>query len=397
MNRLAISGGQPTRNSLLPYGHQSIDADDEQAVISALRADLITTGPTVDRFERAFAERVGARFAIAVSNGTAALHATMFAADVGAGNEVVVPTMTFAASANCVRYQQGTVAFVDVRDDTLNIDVETAIRAVNAKTRAIVAVDFAGHPAVTEDLRSFAKSRGICLIEDASHALGATMGGRAVGSMADMTTFSFHPVKHITTGEGGMITTNDPDLATKLRRFRTHGITTNHVDREKAGSWYYEMIDLGYNYRLTDIQCALGLSQLGKLDRWLARRRAIAARYTERLRSITAVRTPVVLPGADSSWHLYVIRLRLDQLSVDRGAIFSALRAENIGVNVHYIPVPWHPYYQNLGYAKGRWPVSEHAYDEVISLPMFPAMTDGDVDDVTTALEKVVNAYSRSC
>jgi len=393
MPRLAIEGGSPVRASMLPYGRQAIDAADEQAVLGALGADFITTGPLVNRFETVFAERVGAKFAVAVSNGTAALHAAAFAAGIGPGDEVIVPTMTFAASANCVRYQGGTVVFVDVRDDTLNIDVDAVRNALTSKTRAIVAVDFAGHPSVTEELRSLARSRGLRLIEDAAHSLGATLDAKVVGSFADMTTFSFHPVKHITTGEGGMVTTNDSELASRLRRFRNHGITSTHFDREKVGSWHYEQIDLGYNYRLTDIQCALGLSQLAKLDRWVERRRAIAAKYDKAFVPLKAVRTPAVLEGADPSWHLYVIRLRLSLLNTDRGNIFRALRAENIGVNVHYIPVPWHPYYQKLGYTKGQWPVSEQAYEEMLSLPMFATMTDGDVDDVIAAVEKVLRAH----
>ncbi|HEX9493162.1 MAG TPA: UDP-4-amino-4,6-dideoxy-N-acetyl-beta-L-altrosamine transaminase [Thermoanaerobaculia bacterium] len=386
ISKLAIEGGTPVRASMLPYGRQSIDAADEQAVLAALRSDFITTGPLVNRFETAFAERVGARFAVAVSSGTAALHAAMFAAGIGPDMEVIVPAMTFAASANCARYQGGNVVFVDVRDDNLNVDIDAITNALTAKTRAVVAVDFAGHPAVTEQIRLLAKARNLSLIEDASHALGATLDGKRVGSLADMTTFSFHPVKHITTGEGGMITTDDPELAARLRRFRNHGITTTHSDREKAASWYYEQIDLGYNYRLTDIQCALGLSQLARLDGWLERRRAIAARYNEAFARLSLVRRPTVLPGADSAWHLYLVRVR----NMDRGKVFRALRAENIGVNVHYIPVPWHPYYQDLGYTKGQWPVSEQAYAEAISLPMFATMTDRDVNDVIDAVEKVL-------
>jgi perosamine synthetase len=396
MSKLAIDGGKPVRATMLPYGRQSIDAADEQAVLGALRSDFITTGPLVARFEEAFAQRVGARFAVAVSNGTAALHVAMLAAGVGPDAEVIVPTMTFAASANSARYQGARVVFADVRDDTLNVSGDAIRAALTPKTAAIVAVDFAGHPAVTEEIRSLARSRNVRLIEDAAHSLGATQDGRPVGSLADLTTFSFHPVKHITTGEGGMITTDDPELAGRLRRFRNHGITTSFADREKSGSWYYEQIDLGFNYRLTDIQCALGLSQMSKLDGWVERRRAIAARYSESFRPLrNLIRTPVVLEGSDPSWHLYVIRLSLSMLSGDRGKIFRALRAENIGVNVHYIPVPWHPYYQNLGYGKGRWPVSERAYEEVISLPMFATMTDGDVSDVITAVEKVLIAHQR--
>ena len=233
------------------------------------------------------------------------------------------------------------------------------------------------------------------MIEDAAHALGATYRQQPIGALSDLTTFSLHPVKHITTGEGGLITTNDDQLAARLRLFRNHGITSDHRQREQAGSWFYEMIDLGYNYRLTDIQCALGLSQLKKLPGWVARRREIAARYSATLSAWPEIEPPGVLADREPAWHLYVIRLNLDRLRVDRARVFAALRAENIGVNVHYIPVPWHPYYQQLGYAKGQWPIAEAAYERMISLPMWAGMSDRDVADVLVALHKVIEAYRR--
>lgn len=394
MPELAIDGGKPVRSRMLPYGRQSVDDGDIRELVEVLESDWLTTGPGVERFERAFAERVGAGHAVAVSSGTAALHAAAFAAGIGEGDEVLVPAMTFAASANCVRYQGGTVVFADVRPDTLALDATLLEGLCTDRTKAVVPVDYAGQPADLGEVLALARRRGLTVIEDACHALGATYRGRSVGAVADMTVFSFHPVKHITTGEGGMVTTQDAELARRLRMFRNHGITTDHRQRELKGSWFYEMEELGYNYRLTDLQCALGLSQLGKLDAWVARRREIAALYAEAFRSHPGLTLPAVLPDREHSWHLYPVLLNLDRLTVDRGAVFAALRAEGIGVNVHYIPVPWHPYYQKLGYGRGSWPAAEGAYEKLLSLPMFPAMTDADARDTVAAVTKVLDAYA---
>lgn len=392
---LAIDGGTPIRKAILPYGRQHVDEEDIQSVVGVLRSDWLTTGPTVESFERAFAAKVGAKHAIAVSSGTAALHAAAFAAGIGERDEVIVPAMTFAASANCVRYLGGTVVFADVRKDTLTLDVADMERLITERTRAVIPVDYSGQPADLAEIRALAQANGMLVIEDACHSLGATYRGQSVGTIADMTVFSFHPVKHITTGEGGMITCDDDDRARRLRRFRNHGISTDHRQRETLGSWFYEMTDLGFNYRLTDLQCALGLSQLGKLSAWVNRRREIAARYLEALTGLDGLELPAVLPDRESSWHLFVVQLNLERLRVGRERVFKALRAENIGVNVHYVPVPWHPYYQALGYTKGSWPAAEAAYERLISLPMFPVMSDADVEDVIAALRKVLGAYAR--
>ena len=378
---------------MLPYGRHSVDDQDVQAVAAALRSEWLTTGPKVSEFETAFAEVVGAGHAVAVSSGTASLHAAAFAAGIGPGNEVITTPLTFAATANCVRYQGGTVLFADVRKDTLNLDPAKVETLVTPKTKAIIPVDYTGQPSDLDELKAIASRHHLTVIEDASHALGATYRGGRVGALADMTTFSLHPVKHITTGEGGMVTTDDPELASRLRRFRTHGITTEFRERERDSSWIYEMVDLGFNYRLTDLQCALGLSQLDKLPTWTVRRREIAARYTAAFTNLAEIETPTVLPDREPAWHLYIIQLNLDRLRAGRAELFRALRAENIGVNVHYIPVPWHPYYQGLGYKKGEWPVAESAYERMISLPIFPAMTDGDAEDVIVAVTKVVNHF----
>ena len=393
MKRLAVDGGAPVRAKMLPYGHQWIDDQDIVAVVDTLRSEWLTTGPRVAEFEAAFADRIGAKYAVAVSSGTAALHAAVYAAGIGPGDEVVVPPMSFVASANCVRYVDGTVTFVDVRRDTLNLDPGQAESAINNRTRAMVTVDYAGQPSDLNELNQVARKHNLVVIEDGCHALGATYCGRKVGTLAHLTTFSLHPVKHITTGEGGVVTTDDPEMASRLRSFRTHGITSDARQRETTGSWYYEMVDLGYNYRLTDFQCALGLSQLGKLSAWLKRRSEIAAIYSAALSELPEIELPAVLPDRESAWHLYVLRLNLDQLRVGRTEVFRALRAENIGVNVHYIPIPWHPYYQKRGYSKGQWPVAESAYERLISIPIWAGMNDQDVDDVILAMKKVINEY----
>jgi perosamine synthetase len=379
---------------MIPYGRQKIDDADEQAVLEVLRSDWLTTGPKVQEFEKAFAEVTGARHAVVVSNGTAALHAAAFAAGIGEGDEAIVPPMTFAASANCIRYQNGNVVFADVDPHTLLLDPARVKAAITERTRAIVAVDYTGQPADLAELRAIADEHKLILIEDAAHSLGATYRDRRVGAIADLTTFSLHPVKHITTGEGGVITTDDDTLAQRLRLFRNHGINSDHRQREEQGSWFYEMIDLGYNYRLTDIQCALGISQLRHLPEWVARRRAIAARYDEAF-AVLPLDPIAVRSDREPSWHLYVIQLRLEELRVDRAAIFQTLRQRGLGVNVHYIPVHFHPYYQRLGWKKGDFPIAEGAYERLVTLPLFPAMSDEDVERVIDVVTSVLTESRR--
>lgn len=393
---LAINGGSPVRPSLLPYGRQSVDEDDIQAVVDVLRSDWLTTGPKVGEFEEAFAARVGSAYAVSFSSGTAALHGAAFTAALKPGDEAITTPMTFAATANCVLYQGATPVFADVSPDTLNLDPEQIREKITTKTRAILPVDYAGHPADLNAICEIARERDLLVIEDACHALGAELDGRRVGGIADMTVFSFHPVKHITTGEGGMVTTNNPKFAETLRRFRNHGISSEARQRQNLGQWHYEMVLLGYNYRLPDIGCALGIQQLKRLDSNLARRREIAARYAVAFREIPGVTNPAVRVGALPAWHLFPIRLDLSELSVDRAEIFRALRGENIGVNVHYIPVHLHPYYrQQFGYSGGEFPIAEDAYARLISLPMFHAMSDQDVEDVVAAVRKVLSSYAR--
>lgn len=392
---LAIEGGAPVRKTLLPYGHQSIDEDDIQAVVSVLRSDWLTTGPKVGEFEQAFAARVGARYAVAFSSGTAALHGAAFAAGLKAGDEAITSPLTFAATANCMLYQGAQPVFADVCTDTLNLDPDALAARIKPNTRAIFPVAYAGHPADLDAMLAIAEKHGLLVIEDACHALGAEYHGRRTGSIAHMSVFSFHPVKHVTTGEGGMVTTDSADLAESMWQFRNHGISTDARQRHATGQWHYEMVALGYNYRLTDVGCALGLSQLRKLEANLGRRREIAARYTAAFREMPGVLGPIVRDGVNPAWHLYPVRLDLGRLSADRGQVFKALRAENIGVNVHYIPVHLHPYYrERFGYKPGDFPVAEAAYERLISLPMFHGMSDRDVEDVVAAVSKVCAAYS---
>jgi len=381
-------------NTMLPYGRQWIDDADVDAVVEVLRSDWLTTGPKVAGFETEFARVVGAKHAVAVSSGTAALHAAMYAADIKAGDEVIVPPMTFAATANCVLYQDGTVVFADVQHDTLLLDPQKVLDAATGRTRAVIAVDYTGQPADLDDLAAIARERGWIFIEDAAHSLGASYRDRLVGSIADLTTFSLHPVKQITAGEGGVVTTNDDELALRLRIFRNHGISTDHRQREQQGSWYYEMIDLGYNYRLTDFQCALGCSQLRRLSEWVGRRGEIAARYDEAFRTLPL--DPLRMKeDRTSSRHLYVVRLRLEELRADRAAVFRALRDSGLGANVHYIPVHYHPYYQRLGYQKGAYPESERAYERLITLPLYPRLTDEDVSRVIDVVSNVLSRFRR--
>jgi UDP-4-amino-4,6-dideoxy-N-acetyl-beta-L-altrosamine transaminase len=388
---LAINGGAPVRAHLLPYGRQSIDESDIAAVVEVLRSDWLTTGPKVGEFEEAVASQVGARHAVSFSSGTAALHAAAFAAGLGPGDEAITSPLTFCATANCVLYQGATPVFADVCDDILDLDPRAAAAKITPHTKAILPVDYAGHPADIGAFMNLADQHGLVVIEDGCHALGALLNGKPVGSLAHMTVFSFHPVKHITTAEGGMVTTNSDAFARRLRLFRNHGIDSDARARQERGQWHYSMVELGYNYRLTDLACALGTSQLHRLDANLARRREIAVRYTEAFSSLAGVRAPSVRDGVNPAWHLYPVRFALP--CMNRTEVFRALRAENIGVNVHYIPVHLHEYYRRrFGFEGGEFPIAEAAYEQLISLPMFHGMSNDDADDVIAAVNKVAAA-----
>jgi perosamine synthetase len=395
-NTLKSKKQTPIRRDYLPYGRQWIEDDDIKAVVQVLEGDFLTTGPYIREFEEAVAEYVEADYAVTFSNGTAALHAACFAAGITRGTEVITSPMTFAASSNCVLYQGGKPVFVDIDSQTYNIDPSQIERKITKNTKAIIPIDFTGQPAEIDQIRKVAKDHSLVVIEDAAHALGATYKGKKVGSISDMTMFSFHPVKHITSGEGGIITTNNRDYYELLLQFRSHGIT-REVDKMKTpqGPWYYEMQSLGYNYRMTDIQAALGLSQLKKIDRYVELRKKYAEMYNQAFGDMEQIQTPYQSTGGISSWHLYVIRLRLEKFKVGRKEIFEALLGENIGVNVHYIPVYLHPYYQELGYKRGLCPIAEEVYEETISLPLFPKMVEKDVHDVIKGVKKVLNKYSR--
>lgn len=404
---------------MIPYGHQWIDKEDIKAVTDVLKSDWITQGRKVNEFEYEFAKYVGAKYAVAVNSGTAALHSACFAVGINKGDEVITTPITFVASANCIIYQEGIPVFADIDKDTLNIDPKEIKKKITPKTYAIIPVDFTGRPADLEAIQKIAEENNLIVIEDACHALGATYKGMKIGSISDMTVFSFHPVKHITTGEGGMVTTNNREYYKRLKLFRTHGITkevnkdvdtvtiilnsiANHFEL-----WYYEMRELGYNYRLTDFQCALGLSQLKKIDKFVKRRREIAYKYDLEFKNISEIIIPEtdqmyldVMEGfvkqSESSWHLYVIQLNLEKLKVGRRKIFEALRTEGIGVNVHYIPIHLQPYYQKrFDYRKGDFPVAENYYEKAITLPIFPKMTDKDIEDIIRAIKKVIGYYRK--
>ncbi len=394
LSDLAIHGGTPVRAQLLPYTRHAVTEDDISAVAAVLRSEWITTGPKVDEFEAAMASYVGASFAVAFSSGTAALHAAIFAADLLPGQEAITSPLTFAATANCVLYQGGVPVFADVCADSLTIDPSEIERHISRRTKVILPVDYAGQPADLDAIRAIAEAHRLVIVEDAAHALGATHRERKVGGLSDMTVFSFHPAKHITTGEGGMVTTNSETFARKLRLFRNHGIDSEARKRQQQGSWYYDMVALGYNYRLSDIGCVLGLSQMQRLEDNLERRRAIASKYTAALSDTPGIKVLTIWPNANSAWHLFPVLLDASVLIVDRATVFRALRAENIGVNVHYIPVHMHRYYrERFGYRGGEYPVAEAAYSSLLSLPMFHAMTDQDVRDVIAAVKKVLKAF----
>ncbi len=390
--RLAIDGGTPVRTTLLPYARQVIDDTDIAAVTAALRSDWLTTGPRVPEFERSLETATGARHAVAFSSGTAALHGAAVVAGLGPGDEAITTPMTFVATANAVLYAGATPVFADVGPDDLLIDPDAVARAVGPATRAIIAVDYAGHPADYRALQAIADgapNAPLTVIADASHSLGATLDGHAVGTIADLTVLSLHPAKIMTTAEGGAVLTDRDDLAERLRRFRNHGISSELAARR---DWTYAMVELGYNYRLTDVAAALGSAQIARLGVFLARRRALAARYMEGLADHAMVELPRVATGADPAWHFMFGRLRLDRMRVDRGAVYGALRAENIGVNVHYIPVHMHPYYRER-FPGLSFPVAEAAYERLLTLPLHAGMVDRDVDDVVAALDKVADHY----
>lgn len=397
MEKLAINGGYPVRNSKIYYGKQTIEADDVQAVVNTIVSDYITCGPKVDELESELCKFTGAKYAVAVSNGTAALHCACIAAGIKQGDEVITTPLTFAASANCVLYCGAKVVFADVNNETYNIDPASIESKINENTKAIIAVDFTGQAVEIEKIKSICEKYNLIFIEDAAHSIATRYKGKQIGNLADLTTFSFHPVKTITGGEGGAVLTNDSELYNKLVLAHTHGITHDNESMllKDEGAWYYEQIELGYNYRITDFQAALIVNQLSKIDRFAERRKLIVKKYNEAFSNIPELILQKNIKESETCNHLYTLRLNSEKLQCTRKEFFDALSAENIQPQVHYIPVYWFPYYKNLGYSKGLCPIAEKVYNEIISIPLYPKMVDKDVEDVIHAVKKIVSYYRK--
>lgn len=397
MNKPAICGGTPVRDTKLYYGHQYIDDADIQAVVDVLKSDYLTCGPKITELEEKLCKLTGAKYAVVCSNGTAALHMACMAAGVEPGDEVITTPITFAASANCALYCGAKPVFADINDKTYNIDPEQVKVATTEKTKAVVAVDFTGQSVELDKLMAHCKEHNLVLIEDGAHVIGTKYKGQPNGSIADMTTFSFHPVKTVTGGEGGAVMTNNEEYYQKLLLARSHGITrdTAFMEEEPHGGWYYEQVSLGYNYRMTDIQAGLLISQLDKLPMFSERRKEIVAKYDEAFLQMPEIQVQEEIPESDTTRHLYILRIRPEMLTINRREFFDALAAENIMCNVHYIPTYYFPHYQRLGYEKGICPKAERLYDEMMSLPLYYGMTDKDVEDVIKAVKKIVDYYKK--
>ena len=398
MEKPAIEGGTPVRDETIYYGRQCIEDDDVKSVVDTLKSPLITCGPKVEELERKLCEVTGAKYAVAVSNGTAALHVACLAAGIGPGDEVITTPLTFAASANCACYCGARPVFADVDPETYNISPESIKEHITDKTKAVVAVDYTGQAVDHKKIRKICDDYHLVFIEDAAHAIGTLYDGKPVGSLADITCFSFHPVKTVTSGEGGAVTTNDPGLHRRAVLAHTHGITHDFSEmheKEPEGPWYYEMLSLGYNYRMTDFQAALLISQLNKLPRFKERRRQIVDRYNEAFADVPEIIVQKEIPASDSTRHLYIIRLDLDKLKCTRREFFDAMSAEHVQCQVHYIPVYWFPFYKNRGYERGLCPVAEEIYRGIMSIPLYPLMSDEDVEDTIKAVKKIVEWYRK--
>ena len=391
MEKPAICGGTPVRDTKIFYGHQYLDQADYDAVLNVLKSDYLTCGPKIGELEAKLCEITGAKYAVACSNGTAALHMASMAAGIGAGDELITTPITFAASANCALYCGARPVFADINEKTYNIDPASVKEHITPATKAVVAVDYTGQAVELDELQAICKEHNLVLIEDAAHSIGTKYNGKGVGSVADMTTFSFHPVKTVTGGEGGAVLTNSEEYYQKLLLARAHGITreVSLMEHEIDGPWYYEQVDLGYNYRITDIQAGLIISQLDKLPMFSARRKEIVARYNEAFADNDAIIVQEEIPQSDTTRHLYILRLNPEKLTINRREFFDALAAENVICNVHYIPVYYFPHYEKLGYKKGLCPKAEKLYDEMITLPLYYGMSDEDVEDVIKAVEKI--------
>jgi UDP-4-amino-4,6-dideoxy-N-acetyl-beta-L-altrosamine transaminase len=379
-------------DDFIPYGKQYIDEEDINEVIKVLKSDYLTTGPKIQQFEKELCKVTNAKYATAISNGTTSLHAACYAAGIKKGDEVITTPITFAATSNAILYCGGTPVFADIDKTTYNIDPQSIEEKITNKTKAIIAVDYTGNPCDYDKIINIAKKYNLIVIEDAAHAIGSEYKGIKVGSIADITTFSFHPVKTITTAEGGAVTTNNKEYDTKLKLFRSHGITRDrNLMIKDEGLWYYEQLELGNNYRLNDLQCALGISQLKKLTEFKTKRRCIVEKYKEYLKEVKEIILPHETEGAKSCYHIFVIKLNNETITKSRKEVFDELRNKNIGVNVHYIPVYYHPYYKQLGYNKGICPVAEEFYELIITLPLHPQMTDNNIKYICDSLKKVVS------
>lgn len=395
MNKPATEGGSPVREKPIYYGHQYVDDADVAAVVDVLKSDYLTCGPKIEELEKKLCDITGARYCVVCSNGTAALHIACLAAGVKEGDEVITTPITFAASANCALYCGAKPVFADINPETYNIDPECVKKVTTSKTKAVVAVDFTGQSVELDELLSHCHEHGMVLIEDGAHVIGTKYKGRSNGSIADMTTFSFHPVKTVTGGEGGAVLTNSEEFYQKLLLFRSHGITRDPslMTKEPDGPWYYQMVDLGYNYRMTDIQAALLISQLDKLDMFSKRRKEIVARYNEAFGQMPELFVQKEIPESDTTRHLYILRIVPSKLRINRLQLFEALKAEGVVGNVHYIPTYYFPYYEKLGYKKGLCPNAETLYNEMMSLPLYYGMSDEDVESVIEAVKKIVEWY----
>ncbi|MBR6238942.1 MAG: UDP-4-amino-4,6-dideoxy-N-acetyl-beta-L-altrosamine transaminase [Lachnospiraceae bacterium] len=395
MDKPAIEGGKPVRESKLYYGHQYLDEADYKAVEAVLKSDYLTCGPKIEELEQKLCKLTGAKHAVVCSNGTAALHIAAMAAGLREGDELITTPITFAASANCALYVGAKPVFADINPETYNIDPASIKAHITDKTKVIVAVDYTGQACEWDEILSVAKENGLVTIEDAAHAIGTIYDGRPVGTIADMTTFSFHPVKTVTGGEGGAVLTDSDEYYKKLLLYRSHGITRDAslLEHESDGPWYYEQIDLGYNYRMTDIQAGLLISQLDKLEMFKQRRQKLVARYDEAFKDIDGVIVQKDIDKSDSCRHLYILRLDTDKLKIDRKRFFEAMGAEGICCNVHYIPVYYFPHYERLGYKRGLCPNAEALYEQMMSLPLYYALSDEQQDDVIAAVKKLVNYY----
>jgi len=397
MEKPAICGGTPVRDTKIFYGHQYLDQADYDAVLDVLKSDYLTCGPKIGELEAKLCEVTGAKYAVVCSNGTAALQMAAMAAGIGAGDELITTPITFAASANCALYCGAKPVFADINEKTYNIDPASVKEHITPATKAVVAVDYTGQAVELDELQAICKENNLVLIEDAAHSIGTKYNGKGVGSIADMTTFSFHPVKTITGGEGGAVLTNSEEYYQKLLLARAHGITreASLMEHEIDGPWYYEQVDLGYNYRMTDIQAGLIISQLDKLPMFSARRKEVVARYNEAFEKNDAIIVQQEIPQSDTTRHLYILRLNPEKLTINRREFFDALTAENVCCNVHYIPVYYFPHYEKLGYKKGLCPKAEKLYDEMITLPLYYGMSDKDCDDVIKAVEKIAAYYHK--